>query len=182
MGMGSGNEKKLQVFVERASAVSRALRPVAMRHSVATGKVAQRRRNLIMRGKWWRVVVEVFYGQYFRVLVLVPLLIGSVVVGTVIFHFWYFLGLALMLLVVLLVKPMLLAVQFLRSLLLRISKMAGGPPLVRALETFDLSEMDAEYFLDSVMDDDGSEFPSDRDEEQASEHREQVTMMSARLK
>jgi len=180
--MGSGNEKKLQVFVERASAVSRALWPAAMRHSVATRKVAQRRRSLVMRGKWWRAAVTVFCRQYFRVLALVPLLIGSVIVGTVIFHFWYFLGLALMLLVVLLVKPLLLTVQFLHSVLLWISKGAAEPPLVRALETFDLSEMDAEYFLDSVMDDDGSEFSSNWGEEQASEHRERVTTMSARLK
>lgn len=50
--MPSKDDKKLQIFVQHACRVSRALWPVTTRRSVATGRAAQGRRSLIVKCKW----------------------------------------------------------------------------------------------------------------------------------
>ena len=62
------DDKKLHVLVQRAGRVSRALWPTSIRSGVATGKVAQRRRSLILKYKWLAWLLDLFRAQRSRVL------------------------------------------------------------------------------------------------------------------
>ncbi len=52
-------DKRLHVFVQRAGRVSRALWPANIRSGVATGKLAQRRRSLILKYTWLAWLLDV---------------------------------------------------------------------------------------------------------------------------
>ena len=195
MGRGvgnSGDSKKLRIFRQPVSGVSRALWPANMRRSPATGWVAQRRRYLLLSGKWWAKLLTyttrpTFPNRTFlamrnapvRSIGLLALLAGSSILAALFFHIWLLLLLptALLTMVSLAIVPSLL------TRVLQIPRTNGfvGPrelrsipgfpsvrrfpdtpmpttPLVRELETFDLSRSDVEHFLQQERNTGGHRF------------------------
>jgi hypothetical protein len=70
--MARRDDKKLQVFVQRAGRVSRALWPSSIRSGVATNKAAQRRRSLILKYKWLAWFLDRVRGQRSKMLLPSP--------------------------------------------------------------------------------------------------------------
>ncbi len=181
------DSKKLQIFRPHASGVSQALWPVDTRRSLATGRVAQQRRSLLLRGKWWAMVatllapvVQVMQVATSLFVGVVTLVVGGSILVGLLFHNW-----ALLLLSALILSFLSLAIT--PSLLLKLKHMpypgmAYGfspkhkratrsnntpnfpimrrspetpmpmmptAPLVRELETFDLSQTGVEHFLEN---------------------------------
>lgn len=66
--MARRDDKKLQVFVQRAGRASRALCPISIRGGVATNKAAQRRRSLILKYKWLAWFLDRVRGQRSKML------------------------------------------------------------------------------------------------------------------
>ena len=93
--MTNPKEQQLQAFARRAARVSQALWPTNVRHSIATSRAAQTRRQLIIKSRWWRWPPRFKPGR----------------------------------------KP-------------GRAQSQPNPPLVRVLETFDLSQTSIEHFLD----------------------------------
>src|SRR5690242_3279408 len=54
VGMANTKEQQLQAFARRAARVSRALWPTNVRRAIATNRMAQTRRRLIVTGRYWR--------------------------------------------------------------------------------------------------------------------------------
>ncbi len=52
--MANTKEQQLQAFARRAARVSRALWPTNVRRAIATNRMAQTRRRLIVTGRYWR--------------------------------------------------------------------------------------------------------------------------------
>src|SRR5690348_2661152 len=51
--MANTKEQQLQAFARRAARVSRALWPTNVRRAIATNRMAQTRRHLIVTGRYW---------------------------------------------------------------------------------------------------------------------------------
>ena len=195
MGRGvadSGDSKKLHIFRQPACGVSRAVWPADMRRSPATGRNAQRRRYLVLSGKWWAKLLTYVAHPIqptfpFRTATtsrntstiqgtptpslamgVLSLLVGSGIIAAFFFHTWLLLLLptAILTIVSLAITPPLLAklLQTSRTGVVpgtRELRSTSGPsstrrfpetpmpttPLVRELETFDLSETNVEHFL-----------------------------------
>lgn len=192
MGRGvanSGDSKKLHIFRQPASGVSRAVWPADMRRSPATGRNAQRRRYLVLSGKWWAKMLT--YAAHpihptfsFRTATtassiqgtptpslamgVLSLLVGSGIIAAFFFHTWLLLLLptTILTMVSLAITPPLLAklLQTSRSGVVpgtrELRSTSGSSstrrfpetpmpttPLVRELETFDLSQTGVEHFL-----------------------------------
>ena len=212
MGRGvanSGDSKKLHIFRQPASGVSRALWPADMRRSPATARSAQRRRHLMFSGKWWAKMLTyaahpVYPTSPFRttnttsttrtiqstftpslVMGMLSLLVGSGILAALFFHTWLLLLLptAILTMVSLAITPLLLAkrqqpsrphshagtgilpgTRELRSTpgFPSIRRFPETPmpttPLVRELETFDLSQTDVEHFLNQERNTGGHRF------------------------
>ena len=189
MGRGvadSGDSKKLHIFRQSACGVSQAVWPAEMRRSPATGRSAQRRRYLVLSGKWWAKMLtyaahpvqsmspfrptRTIQGNSISSLAMgvLSLLVGSGILAALFFHTWLLLLLptAILTIVSLAITPPLLAK------LLQTSRTGVTPgtrelrstsgssstrrfpetpmpttPLVRELETFDLSQTNVEHFL-----------------------------------
>ena len=183
------DSKKLQIFRPHASGVSQALWPAETRRSLSTGRVAQQRRYLMLRGKWWATVatilepiVQIMQAATALFMGVLTLLVGGSILTALLFQTW----------IVLLFPALILAFLSLAitpSLLLKVKHMpytgmsysfqhksnrvprtrTGNTPsfptlrrspetpmptmpiapLVRELETFDLSQTGVEHFLES---------------------------------
>jgi len=176
MGRGvadSGDSKKLQVFRQHASGVSRALWPADMRHSLATSRVAQQRRKLVIREKWWTRLLATIQASTALTMGVITLLVGGSMLATLLFHTWLLLLFPVTILTILslaITPPLLVKLKQTRrmgvtqharelrgtpgisaALTMRRSPETPIPtsPLVRELETFDLSQTGVEHFLES---------------------------------
>src|SRR5947209_26532 len=94
--MGGGvadnrDSKKLQVFRQHASGVSRALWPADMRHSLATSRVAQRRRKLAIRKKWWARLLATIEASTALTMGVITLFVGGSMLAALLFHTWWLL-------------------------------------------------------------------------------------------
>ncbi len=169
----SGDSKKLRVFRQHASGVSRALWPADMRHSLATSRVAQRRRKLVIREKWWTKLLTTIEASTVLTMGVITLFVGGSMLATLLFHRWWLLLFPATILTILslAIMPQLLiklkqtrhmgVAQHARELRgtpgrfappsIRRSPETPIPttPLVRELETFDLSQTGVEHFLES---------------------------------
>ena len=102
----SEDTKQLQVVVQRASGVSSALWPASAQRCVATSKVAQRRRSMIIKGKRWAVFVPYSpLSLSLALIVVTSMAMSGAVVAALAWHQWY------MLLIALLLLPLLLNVR-----------------------------------------------------------------------
>ncbi|MEO8954663.1 MAG: hypothetical protein ABI465_08825 [Ktedonobacteraceae bacterium] len=176
MGRGvaeSGDSKKLQVFRQHASGVSRALWPADMRHSLATSRVAQRRRKLVIREKWWAKLLATIEASTALTMGVITLCVGGSMLAALVFHAWWLLLFPVTILTILslaITPPLLIKLKQARrmgvaqharkrrgtssiSVAPSIRRAPETPiptsPLVRELETFDLSQTDVEHFLAS---------------------------------
>lgn len=184
------DSKKLQIFRPHASGVSQALWPAETRRSLSTGRVAQQRRYMVLRGKWWAtlatilepivLVMQTATALFTGVL---SLLVGGSILAALLFHSWIvllfpaiilsFLSLAIIPSLLLKLKHMPYAGMAGMSYDFqhkskRVPRTRNAPsfptmrrspetpmptmptaPLVRELETFDLSQTGVEHFLDS---------------------------------
>src|SRR5579863_9571756 len=81
----SGDSKKLQVFRQHASGVSRALWPADMRHSLATNRVAQRRRKLVIRETWWAKLLATIEASTVLTMGVITLFVGGSMLAAFLF-------------------------------------------------------------------------------------------------
>ncbi len=166
--MMSRDSKKLQVFVQRAHGVSRALWPANARRCVPTGRVAQKRRFLIIHWKWWTTLANILHVGLIFILIISSMLLGGMLVAAMVSHRWYLLLMPSLILVAVSTS---MTVVIARSFKLQrafLSKWQPGmslpsiftmrrtpqtpmpsTPLVRVLETLDLSQSNVEHFLDT---------------------------------
>lgn len=108
--MIKSDERKPQIeqrHVERR--VSSAVWPVKTRKGVPTGKAAQRRRDWIVQGRWWIILVDALSMRALLVLTTILVVTTSLLVAILGLHFWYLLPLPLLLFTMLLVVPLFLA-------------------------------------------------------------------------
>ena len=84
---------------------------MSTRKGVATGKAAQRRRDWIMQGRWWVILVDVLSLRMLLILTTLLVVTSSLVVAIVGLNLWYLLLLPLFLFGVLLLVPRYLASQ-----------------------------------------------------------------------
>ena len=169
--MVSSDSKKLHIFRQQACNVSRALWPADVRRSLATGRVAQQRRSLLLKGKRWESLVRLLQIDTAQLLFVVALFVGSTILAALLLHLWYVLLIPIFMLgglTGLLVLPWLSRLyQRLRSVARRTPRVRGShssfptmqsapetplpaDPLVRILETYDLSQTDVEHFVDTA--------------------------------
>ncbi len=187
--MMSRDSKKLQVFVQRAHGVSRALWPANARRCVPTGKVAQKRRSLIIHWKWWTTLANISHVGLIFVLIISSMLLGGMLVAAMVLHRWYLL---LMPSFVLMTVSTSMTVVIARSFKLQraflpkwqpgmslpsIFTMRRTPqtpmpstPLVRVLETLDLSQSNVEHFLDTSGKRNTAELALNLEKEQSAQH------------
>src|SRR2546426_3489973 len=81
--------KKLQIFIQQAHGVSSALWPASARRCISTGKAAQRRRSLIIQGKWWSPLANVTHIALLLALIGCSMFMGGMVVAALVQHRWY---------------------------------------------------------------------------------------------
>lgn len=107
--MIKGSERKPHVEGRHGNRVSSAVWPVSVRRVVATGKAAQRRRDWIMQGRWWIILVDAFSMRILFSLTTLLVVVSSLLVAALGLHFWYILAVPLLLFVLLLIAPLFLA-------------------------------------------------------------------------
>src|SRR5579872_4587739 len=78
--MARQNSQKLLALRRHRSEVSRALWPTSLRRGVATNKAAQRRRLLIISGKWGARLVMLSQCWLLLALVGISMLVGGMIV------------------------------------------------------------------------------------------------------
>lgn len=169
----SGDSKKLQVCRQHASGVSRALWPADMRHSLATNRVAQRRRKLVIREKWWARLLATIEASTALTMAVITLFVGGSMLAALLFHTWWLLLFPVTILTILslaITPQLLIKLKQMRRIGVaqHARELRGTPgrsaapsihrspetpiptsPLVRELETFDLSQTGVEHFLES---------------------------------
>lgn len=173
------DRKQLQVVLPRANGVSSALWPASARRCLATSRQAQRRRYMIVNGKKWLLFTPSFS---FPAVVGVTMLMSATVVAALSWHLWYLLAVAALLPLVLLntqgradarsllsnrcrpgrvrhgrVRSATAASKASREMQrLHGQAVPGTPmpdlPLIRVLETVDLSRSPVEHFIVSTPD------------------------------
>ena len=188
VAMANTKEQQLQAFARRAARVSRALWPTNVRRAIATGRMAQTRRRLIVTGRYWRSgrfksrtyqawrpqgspLLYAKTGRRRRIVVatlaVAMLILASASIMTLIAaHLWLLLPFLSMV-----IAATVLLLAIVRRRVLNMKRLQQGvearsfpgvlsrahspttpmplePPLVRVLETFDLSQTDVEHFLD----------------------------------
>ncbi len=169
--MVSSDSKKLHIFRQQACNVSRALWPADVRRSLATGRVAQQRRSLLLKGERWGSLARLLQIDTAQLLFVVALFVGSTILAALLLHMWYVLLIPIFMLsglTGLLVLPWLPRLyQRLRSVARQTPRVQGShsafstmlsapetplpvDPLVRILETYDLSQTDVEHFVDTA--------------------------------
>ena len=168
--MANTKEQQLQAFARRAARVSKALWPTNVRRSIATGRAAQTRRRLIVKsryGGWWWGSFALQHPLAFAGMCA----LGSAgIIATLATHLWLLLllfitALLAVFLLLLIVRTRVSNMKHSMNSLLQGAErrsfpgvlgkshfpntpMPVEPPLVRVLETFDLSETNVEHFLD----------------------------------
>jgi hypothetical protein len=164
----SSDSKKLQSFPHHPSGVSSALWPADTRRSLTTGRVAQRQRPLGMNGKRRVLLATTLRTDTSLVPILISMFVGGIIVAALSLHleFPLFIPITILSAMTLLIIPPLLlklrrtsrpaALQPPPSRELRGSSLSQmrrrtpvtplpAVPLVRVLETVDLSQSDAEH-------------------------------------
>lgn len=157
----SMDSKRLRNFRQHASGVSRALWPANMRRSLATGRVAQRRRSLVINRRWGVLPATILHLGSSLSLMLISVVVGGSIVIALVLRLWYVLIIPATILTImtLLVLPLFLlrpSHTFNTSALQPSRETRGlahhpnirrspetplpATPLVRVLETYDLSE------------------------------------------
>jgi hypothetical protein len=109
-----GNEKKRRLSVGRLYGlrVSSAVWPPSVRKVVATGQAAQRRRDWIMQGRWWMLLlVEVLFLRVLFILATLLVVVASLLVALLGLRFWYLLVFPLLLFIGVLIIPALLTAR-----------------------------------------------------------------------
>lgn len=146
----SRDTKKLQVIVQRASGVSKALWPANMRRSVVLGQ-PQRRRSRIARRKWQVKLEAIFRMRYPSAFVAISMFISAAIAVLLELRLWYLLLIPVLMLAIVRAIVLKIAVRALPTSLQRSPEtpLPAGPPLVRVLETFDLSHSNVEHFIDA---------------------------------
>lgn len=167
--MANTKEQQLQAFARRAARVSKALWPTNVRRSIATGRAAQTRRELIVKsryGRWWWSSFALQHPLAFAGMCALG---SACIIATLATHLW----LLVLLFIVALVVSLFLVIVRTRASSMQHSMnslqqgterrsfpgvlgkahfpntpMPVEPPLVRVLETFDLSETNVEHFLE----------------------------------
>ena len=166
------DSKKLQVFRQQASAVSRALWPSNLHRSQVIGKAAQKRRRGTLSTMYLSWAGQNVPASVPVLLVLTSTIVGGSIVTALLLHLWYVLlfpTLILTITTLVITRPLLsklnrTSVQTKQTIQFtpRHYKSSSGvpparrwpetpipkTPLVRELETFDLSETGVEHFLD----------------------------------
>ncbi|MEO7022175.1 MAG: hypothetical protein ABI234_18645 [Ktedonobacteraceae bacterium] len=107
--MIKGGEHRPHVDLRHVDRVSSAFWPTQTRKGVPTGKAAQRRRDWIMQGRWWIVLVDALSMRVILVLTTLLVVTTSLLVAVLGLHFWYLLLLPLLLFAILLIVPVFLA-------------------------------------------------------------------------
>ena len=155
--MANTKEQQLQAFARSAARVSRALWPTSVRRAIATDRMAQTRRRLIVTARYWRMNIV-------RVVILALAVAGMGML--VLARLWL-----LLVFLSMVIAATILLLAILRGRVVSMSRLQQSeesrsfpgvlskghspntpmplePPLVRVLETFDLSQTDVEHFLD----------------------------------
>ncbi len=172
----STDSKKLHIFRQHASAVSHALWPSDLYRSQAIEKAVQRRRYVKFGNMPFSQVAQRVQASMPVVLVVVSTIVGGSIVTALFLHLWYVLlipTLFLTLTTLAILQPFLNKLKQLKQLkhtprptlqsTPRHFKSSPGipptrrtpetpiphTPLVRELETFDLSQTGVEHFLDA---------------------------------
>ncbi|MFL5702694.1 MAG: hypothetical protein ACJ8AG_07675 [Ktedonobacteraceae bacterium] len=159
---------RLRTFRQRAGSVSHALWPAHMRRSVATGRVAQGRRRLLLYSRWGPFLVSCFRWGTPLLMIAISMVVGGTIVAALLLHTWYILivaGLLLTFMTLLIIPPSVLKLSHMLHLPegqpirpLRSGSIFPGArrepetplptaPLVRVLETYDLSETEVQHFV-----------------------------------
>jgi signal transduction histidine kinase len=107
--MLKGGELKPHVEQRHVNRVSSAFWPVHIRKGVSTGKAAQRRRDWIMQGRWWIVLIDALSMRVILVSTTLLVVTTSLLVAVLGLRFWYLLLLPLLLFTLLLIVPVFLA-------------------------------------------------------------------------
>ena len=107
--MIKGGERKPHVEGRHGNRVSSAVWPVNVRRVVATGKAAQRRRDWIMQGRWWIILVDALSMRILFILTTLLVVVSSLLVAALGLHFWYILVAPLLLFALVLIVPIFLA-------------------------------------------------------------------------
>lgn len=107
--MLKGGEFKPHVEQRHVDRVSSAFWPAHIRKGVPTGKAAQRRRDWIMQGRWWIVLVDVLSMRVLLIVTTLLVVSTSLLVAIFGLRFWYVLLVPLLLFMMLLIGPSLLA-------------------------------------------------------------------------
>ena len=105
------DERKPHVEQRRVDRVSSAFWPLTTRKGVPTGKAAQRRRDWIMQGRWWILLIDTLQMRILLVLATLLVVGTSLLVALLGLKFWYLLPLPLALFVLPLLVPALLRGQ-----------------------------------------------------------------------
>jgi hypothetical protein len=196
-----------RVFRQHVGSVSDAWWPAHLRRSLATGRIAQGRRLLLLccRSRQRRLAAIFQFGTRL-LLVGTSMAIGGLIVAALLLRAWYILLFTLLLLILLTLiiaapavmklaralhlpgRRPIIALSPLRNLP-RFPGAFGEPetplpvaPLVRVLETYDLSASEVQHFVASLADRDTSELrlnlgrrPAFEDDEEDGEMEEIVT-------
>ena len=176
--VGPQQRTSLRTLRQRAGSVSHALWPAHMRRSLATGRAAQWRRLLVLHSKWGAFLTTIFRFGTSLLLIATSMVIGGAIVAALLLRAWF-----ILLLIVLLLACMTLIIipPFVMKLARVLHFRAGQPtrplralphfpgargepetplpsaPLVRVLETYDLSESDVQHFVETVHERDTAE-------------------------
>jgi hypothetical protein len=163
-----GDRREARFVIPCASGVSRALWPIGGRRSIATNWFAQQRRCFIMKGIGWssvrRRVIQSLRVAY--PLLIAALLVAGIVLVVALFQYWVILFiLAVVWSVLIVITTRFLCDKIYRVALARyykphslrsraLSALPQFPqtpmpatPLIRVLETIDLSTMDVEQLI-----------------------------------
>ena len=107
--MIKSSERKPHVEGRHGNRVSSAVWPLSVRRVVATGKAAQRRRDWIMQGRWWIILVDALSMRILFILTTLLVVVSSLLVAALGLHFWYILVVPLLLFALVLIVPLFLA-------------------------------------------------------------------------
>lgn len=167
----SGDRRILQVIRPRASSISSALWPASARRCVATGRVAQQRRSFILRGMRWssvnRYIMQRVHFLYPLLMIVLP--IGGIILAALVLQYWMILlTLAAAWSVMVMIMTRLLFNKIYSATVVRwrqdqhsnvralhlptrfpVTPMPATP-LIRVLETIDLSRANMENFMDDT--------------------------------
>jgi hypothetical protein len=166
--MHNSNSQKLPVYHQHTSGISRALWPADMRRSLPTGRVAQKRRSMLMSGKWSARLANASQLGTSLALIMLSMFVGGAIVASLVLRLWYILLIPTAILTVItfvIAPPLWLKLnRTFRPFLPRSSREwrnlpffptprrspetpMPAPPLIRVLETVDLSHTNVEHFL-----------------------------------